>query len=60
MKRNYVVRPWTEEEEEDFQRFCESIGQMPEDTEWAALMEDGEWGEFFNNDPWWDVELPRA
>ena len=40
--KNYVDRPWTQEEEEDFQRFCESIGQMPEDPEHAACMQDGE------------------
>ena len=58
--RDYVVRPWTEEENADFEKFCASIGQMPTDPEWAALMEDGEWGEFFSNDPWYDMDLPRA
>ena len=56
---NYVVRPWTEEEEADFERFCESIGQVPEDPVHASLMEDGE-VDFFTLDEWPDVELPRA
>ena len=59
MKKNYVVRPWTEEEEDDFQRFCESIGETPSDPAHAEAMEDGP-VDFFNNDPWYDVELPRA
>ena len=57
--RNYVVRPWTAEEEEDFQRFCESIGQIPEDPAHAEAMQDGE-VDFFNNDPTWNLKLARA
>ena len=57
--RNFVERQWTEEEEEDFQRFCESIGRMPEDPEHAAAMQDGE-VDFFNNDPTWNLKLARA
>ena len=44
---------------EDFQRFCESIGQMPEDPEHAAAMQDGEL-DFFSNDPFQGVKLYRA
>ncbi len=29
--KDYLVQPWTEEEEANFQRFCESIGEIPED-----------------------------
>ena len=58
-ERDYVVRPWTEEENADFEKFCASIGEMPSDPEWAAAMEDGEL-DFFSNDPWYDMELPRA
>ena len=57
--QNYVERPWTKEEEEDFQRFCESIGEVPEDRIHARLMEDGTL-DFFSLDEWHDVELPRA
>ncbi len=57
--KDYVVRPWTEEEDADFERFCQSIGETPSDPVHARLMEDGE-VDFFNVDPWWDVELPRA
>ena len=42
MEKNYVDRPWTQEEEEDFQRFCDSIGKTPEDPAHAACMQDGE------------------
>ena len=57
--KNYVIRPWTEEEEKDFQRFCESIGQIPEDPAHAEAMEDGE-VDFFNNDVFVGVKLYRA
>ena len=59
-EKDYVLRPWTEEENADFERFCASIGVMPSDPEWAEAMECGEWGEFFSNDPWYDMDLPRA
>jgi hypothetical protein len=35
-KKDYVLRPWTEEENADFEKFCDSIGKMPEDPEHAA------------------------
>ena len=57
--RDYVLRPWTAEEDADFERFCQSIGETPSDPIHARLMEDGEI-DFFNVDPWWDTELPRA
>jgi hypothetical protein len=58
-ERDYVLRPWTEEENADFEKFCASIGEMPSDPEWAAAMEDGE-VDFFNNDPFHGVKLYRA
>ena len=57
--KNYVVRPWTEEEGADFERFCASIGEIPSDPGHARLMEDGA-VDFFSLDEWWDLELPRA
>ena len=57
--KDYLVRPWTEKEEEDFQRFCASIGEMSSDRAHAQAMEDGPVN-FFNSDPWFDQELPRA
>ena len=57
--KNYVLRPWTAEEDADFERFCASIGETPSDPVHARLMEDGEI-DFFNVDPWWATELPRA
>ena len=57
--KDYVVRPWTEEENADFERFCASIGETPSDPVHARAMEDGP-VDFFNNDPWFDMELPRA
>ena len=57
--KNYVVRPWTVEEEKDFQQFVKDIGKIPEDPVHARLMEDGPI-DFFTVDPWYDMELPRA
>ena len=57
--KNYVERPWTAEEDADFQRFYESIGKTPSDPVHARLMEGGA-VDFFNLDEWHDVELPRA
>ena len=54
--KNYVERPWTEEENADFEKFCASIGVIPSDPEWAAAMQDGE-VDFFNNDPFQGVKL---
>ena len=39
--KDYVVRPWSQEEEEDFQRFCDSIGKLPDDPAHAEAMQDG-------------------
>ena len=58
-EKDYVLRPWTEEENADFERFCASIGEIPSDPEWAAAMEDGDL-DFFNNDPFQGVKLYRA
>jgi hypothetical protein len=57
--KNYVLRPWSPEEEESFQRFIESIDQIPEDPAHAEAMQDGE-VDFFNNDPFVGVKLYRA
>jgi hypothetical protein len=58
-EKDYVLRPWTDEENADFEKFCASIGEIPSDPEWAAAMEDGEL-DFFNNDPFVGVKLYRA
>ena len=58
-EKDYVVRPWTENENADFENFCASIGETPSDPDHAQAMEDGP-VDFFNNDPWFDQELPRA
>jgi len=47
--KDYVLRPWTEEENADFEKFCASIGETPSDPV-----------TFFSNDPWYDQILPRA
>jgi hypothetical protein len=47
--KNYVLRPWTEEEDADFLAFCETIDVPPTDPELALAMEDGDL-DFFNND----------
>ncbi len=58
-ERDYVLRPWTEEENADFEKFCASIGVMPSDPEWAEAMEDGEI-DFFSNDPFYNVKCYRC
>jgi hypothetical protein len=58
-KRDYVERPWTEEENADFEEFCETIDVPPTDPELAAAMEDGDL-DFFNNDIWTGLKLCRA
>ena len=58
-EKDYVLRPWTEEENADFAEFVARIGVVPSDPEWAAAMEDGEI-DFFNNDPFVGVKLYRA
>ena len=58
-ERDYVLRPWTEEENADFEEFCASIGETPSDPEWAAAMQDGEL-DFFSNDPFQGVKLYHA
>ncbi len=58
-KKDYVVRPWTDAENAEFAEFCSSIGDTPSDPLHAKAMEDGPI-DFFNNDPWFDMELPRA
>ena len=58
-EKDYVLRPWTEAENADLEKFCASIGETPSDPEWAAATADGEI-DFFNNDPFYNLELPRA
>ena len=58
-EKNYVVRPWTDEENADFEKFCASIGETPSDPAHAAAMQDGE-VDFFNNDVFVGVKLYRA
>ena len=58
-EKDFVVRPWTPEENADFEKFCASIGQMPTDREWALAMQDGE-VDFFNNDVFVGVKLYRT
>ena len=41
-ERDYVIRPWTEAENADFERFCDSIGKMPDDPAHAEAMRDGD------------------
>ncbi len=53
--KDYVVRPWTEEENADFARFCASLDENPIDPN---IEEDSV--EILTHDPWYDVELPRA
>lgn len=57
--KDYVLRPWTEDENAAFAKFCASIDESPSDPDHAQAMEDGP-VDFFNNDPWFDQELPRA
>ena len=57
--KNYVERPWTDEEEADFAEFVASIDQTPSDPEWAEAMCDGEL-DFFSNDPFYKVKCYRC
>ena len=57
--KNYVVRPWTKEEDADFEQWCARLGETPSDPVHARAMEHG-LVDFMNNDPWYDMELPRA
>ncbi len=43
-EEDYVLRPWTAEEDADFERFCASIGETPSDPVHARMMEDGDLG----------------
>jgi hypothetical protein len=58
-EKNYVVRPWTDEENADFLEFCDRIDEIPSDPELALAMEDGE-VDFFNNDPFYNVKCYRC
>ena len=53
--KDYVVRPWTEEENADFAEFCASIDENPIDPGF-----DPDSVEILSHDPWYDMELPRA
>jgi hypothetical protein len=54
--KDYVERPWTDEEQESFREFCADIGKIPSDPELRLAMQDGEC-DFFNNDPFVGVKL---
>ncbi len=54
-KKDYVVRPWTDEEDAEFKRFSDSIDANPIDPGF-----DPDSVEILTHDPWFDVELPRA
>ncbi len=53
--KDYVVRPWTEEENADFARFCASLDANPIKPGF-----DPDAVEILTHDRWFDVELPRA
>ena len=54
-EKDYVLRPWTEEENADFARFCASLDANPIKPGF-----DPDAVEILTIDPWFDVELPRA
>ena len=54
-EKNYVVRPWTKEESDDFSRFCAALAANPIDPGF-----DPDAVEILTIDPWFDMELPRA
>ncbi len=54
-EKDYVVRPWTEDENADFARFCASLDENPIDPGF-----DPDAVEIMSHDPWYDMELPRA
>ena len=53
--KDYVVQPWTEEENADFDCFRVSLDQNPIDPGF-----DPDSVEILSHDPWYDMELPRA
>ncbi len=55
IERDYVERPWTEEENADFDRFRVSLDANPIKPGF-----DPDSVEILSHDPWYDVELPRA
>jgi hypothetical protein len=59
-KKHYVSagveRDWTAEEDADYAEFCDRIGEIPDDPEWALAMEDGDL-DFFNNDIFTGLKL---
>jgi len=54
-EKNYVVRPWTDEEDAEFKRFSDSIDANPIEPGF-----DPDAVEILTIDPWYDMELPRA
>jgi len=54
-EKNYVVRPWTDEEDAEFKHFSDSIDANPIEPGF-----DPDSVEILTIDPWHDVELPRA
>ena len=53
--KDYVVRPWTEEENADFAKFSASIDASPIEPGF-----DPDQVEILSHDPWYDADLPRA
>ncbi len=53
--KDYVARPWTEEENAEFAEFCAAIDAAPIDPGF-----DPDAVEILTIDPWFDMELPRA
>ena len=54
-KKDYVVRPWTDEENAEFAEFCAALDANPIDPGF-----DPDAVEILTIDPWCEVELPRA
>ncbi len=54
-EKDYVVRPWTEQETASFARLCASLDANPIKPGF-----DPDAVEILSHDPWFDVELPRA
>ena len=53
--KDYVVRPWTDEENAEFAEFCAALDAVPIEPGF-----DPDSVEILSHDPWYDVELPRA
>ncbi len=54
-EKDYVVRPWTEQENAEFSKFCVEIDASPIEPGF-----DPDSVEILSHDPWYDMDLPRA